>query len=137
MSPLSCNCAFATVHVHKTVIDYYIDMSAAAEGKIAGLKTPLLAVSALDDPIMSAAGSPIDDLEKIGDLYILLTRWDKACQPRGASQSWMGFVCFDCFELFLPQGGRTVTTPRGECGPYGNCTENVTPDFDVVWFLGL
>lgn len=54
--------------------DYYIDMSAGAENKILGLKTPLLAVSALDDPIMTAAGSPID-AEEVKDLYILLTRY--------------------------------------------------------------
>lgn len=48
-------------------------MSAAAQNKILGLKTPLLAVSALDDPIMTAAGSPIG-AEGLEDLYILLTR---------------------------------------------------------------
>lgn len=49
-------------------------MSAAAEGKLAGLRTPMLAVSAMDDPIMTAGGLPIDDMEKTKDLYVLLTR---------------------------------------------------------------
>lgn len=55
--------------------DYYIDMSAAAENKILGLRTPMLTVSALDDPIMTAAGSPIDIVEDVEDLFILLTRY--------------------------------------------------------------
>lgn len=59
----------------KSVSDYYVDMSAAAEGKLAGLRTPMLAVSAMDDPIMTAGGLPIDEMEKTKDLYILLTRY--------------------------------------------------------------
>lgn len=58
----------------QSVTDYYIDMSAAAEGKLAGLRTPMLAVSAMDDPIMTAGGLPIDEMEKTKDLYVLLTR---------------------------------------------------------------
>ena len=54
--------------------DYYIDMSAAAEGKISGLKTPLLAVSAVDDPITTPERSPMDEIAQVDDLYFLLTR---------------------------------------------------------------
>lgn len=109
------------VRLKKSVVDYYIDMSAAAEGKIAGLKTPLLAVSALDDPIMTAAGSPIDDLETVEDLFILLTRWDRVLR-KCATLVVDLFVCF-----FF------VSTP-GECGDYtgGNAVTqyvgNKTPD---------
>ncbi len=56
------------------VTAYYVDMSAAAGGKIAGLRTPTLAVSSLDDPIMTADGSPVADLKNIEGLFILLTR---------------------------------------------------------------
>lgn len=53
---------------------YYADMSAAADGKIAGLRTPTLAVTSLDDPIMTADGSPIAEVDTIKNLFILLTR---------------------------------------------------------------
>lgn len=56
------------------VADYYVDMSAGAEGKMVGLKTPTLAVSALDDPIMDLGSSPIGELNRIENLFILLTR---------------------------------------------------------------
>ena len=56
------------------VESYYFDMSAAAGGKISGLKTPTLAVSSLDDPIMTADGSPVAELKNIEGLFILLTR---------------------------------------------------------------
>eukprot|EP00903_Cladosiphon_okamuranus_P014215 g13207.t1 len=55
------------------VASYYFDMSAAAGGKITGLRTPTLAVSSLDDPIMTAGGSPVSELN-IENLFILLTR---------------------------------------------------------------
>lgn len=76
----------------KTVLDYYVDMSAAADGKIAGLRTPLLAVSALDDPIMTAAGSPIEDLEMIEDLFILLTKWVFGSFARWFVCSWVRWL---------------------------------------------
>ena len=39
-----------------------------------GLRTPTLAVSSLDDPIMTADGSPVAELKNIEGLFILLTR---------------------------------------------------------------
>lgn len=73
-----CGTCFAFVRdscgIVQDVTSYYIDMSAAAAGKIAGLRTPTLAVASLDDPIMTADGSPIAELKNIQGLFILLTR---------------------------------------------------------------
>lgn len=66
--------AIIAIFVVQDVTSYYADMSAAAAGKIAGLRTPTLAVSSLDDPIMTADGSPIAELKNIEGLFILLTR---------------------------------------------------------------
>lgn len=64
------------------VTSYYVDMSAAA-GKMTGLKTPTLAVSSLDDPIMTADGSPIAEVTSIEALFILLTRCVFSSQVAG------------------------------------------------------
>lgn len=57
----------------KDVTSYYIDMSASGEGKIAGLRTPTLAVSSRDDPIMD--GSPTAALKNVEDLFVLTTKY--------------------------------------------------------------
>lgn len=57
------------------VTSYYVDMSAAADDKIAGLRTPTLAVSSLDDPIMTGGGWPSASLKETKDLFVLLTRY--------------------------------------------------------------
>lgn len=66
--------SFALFSAMQDVTSYYHDMSAAAGGKIAGLRTPTLAVSSLDDPIMTAESAPIAELKNIEGLFILLTR---------------------------------------------------------------
>lgn len=55
------------------MVDYYVDMSAGTKGKISGLKTPLLAVSALDDPIVEER-FPLDEVADNDNLFFLLTR---------------------------------------------------------------
>lgn len=49
-------------------------MSAAAEDKIAGLRTPTLAVSSLDDPIMTSDGSAAAARKNIEGLFVLVTK---------------------------------------------------------------
>lgn len=87
------------------MVDYYVDMSAGTEGKISGLKTPLLAVLALDDPIVEDR-FPLDEIADNDHLFFLLTRYVTAKVLRGCSSTThqgqgvsMGFF-FTTFILF-------------------------------------
>lgn len=55
-----------------------VDTSAGAEidKLINGLKVPMLAVQALDDPILTSEGTPTQAsvLDKVEDLFVLLTK---------------------------------------------------------------
>ncbi|CAM9822883.1 unnamed protein product [Hapterophycus canaliculatus] len=89
------------------VKSYYNDMSAAADGKIAGLRTPTLAVSSLDDPIMTGGGWPSASLKETKDLFILLTRkgghvgWPTGWSPTRNRWSWMSTTSLDFCEAIL------------------------------------
>lgn len=55
----------------------HTDMCAGVEmGKLTGLRVPMLAVQALDDPIISPEGAPTDQsaLDKIENLFMMVTR---------------------------------------------------------------
>ncbi|CAN0346745.1 unnamed protein product [Ectocarpus sp. 13 AM-2016] len=86
---------------------YYADMSAAADGKIAGLRTPTLAVTSLDDPIMTADGSPIAEVDTIKNLFILLTRngghvgWPTGWNPNRNRWGWMSTTSLDFCEAVV------------------------------------
>lgn len=70
-------------------MDYYVDMSAGTKGKISGLKTPLLAVTALDDPITEDR-FPLDEVADNDNLFFLLTRCVLAkYDASGASVSFL------------------------------------------------
>ncbi|CAM9152607.1 unnamed protein product [Ectocarpus sp. 12 AP-2014] len=89
------------------VMAYYADMSAAADGKIAGLRTPTLAVTSLDDPIMTADGSPIAEVDTIKNLFILLTRngghvgWPTGWNPNRNRWGWMSTTSLDFCEAVV------------------------------------
>ncbi|KAG5191434.1 Alpha/Beta hydrolase protein, partial [Tribonema minus] len=64
----------APYHGYKDVYAYYEDMSAGCNGKHLSVAAPLLAVQALDDPIMCPAGLPIADVDKNDNLWLLVTQ---------------------------------------------------------------
>ncbi|CAM9414319.1 unnamed protein product [Choristocarpus tenellus] len=94
----------APYHGYKRVEDYYIDMSAGVNGKILGLRTPLLAIHALDDPIMTPGGTPVDAVDSVEDLFILLTRqgghvgWPLGWFPTQQKWAWMTSSSLDFSE---------------------------------------
>ncbi|CAM9385673.1 unnamed protein product [Pylaiella littoralis] len=92
---------------YSDVTGYYVDMSAAAEDKIAGLRIPMLAVSSFDDPIMTSDGSPEAALTNVEDLFILVTRkgghvgWPTGWLPHRNKWSWMSNTSLDFCEAVV------------------------------------
>ncbi|CAM9274661.1 unnamed protein product [Ectocarpus sp. 8 AP-2014] len=80
-------------------------MSAAADDKIEGLRTPTLAVTSLDDPIMTADGSPIAEVDTIKNLNGGHVGWPTGWNPNRNRWGWMSTTSLDFCEAVVATAG--------------------------------
>ncbi|CAM9157366.1 unnamed protein product [Chrysoparadoxa australica] len=97
----------AVYHEYPSLMHYYEDMSCGCGGKLKRLTTPMLAVHAMDDPIMSATGALVKDSLAAETLTVLLTKtgghvgFPVGWNPVKKKWSWMSGLALDYCETVV------------------------------------